>query len=244
MQLPPPGDRHRAQPLPPRLAATQAPFPPNARQAMKAPDRRPLASRDARWVRRTAAVLARSAVTPNQISVASVVFAAIGAATLAWWPTPLALLLAAVMVQLRLLCNLFDGMVAIEGGKQSPLGALYNEFPDRIADSLLIVALGHAAAQPWLGWLGALLAALTAYVRASGGALGFEQDFRGPFAKPQRMAVLTIACLTGAVELQISGTRHALLAAAAVIAAGAALTCMTRTCALAARLRAASAPEP
>ena len=91
-------------------------MPPGSRQAVKAPDRRPLASRDARRVRRTAAALARSAVTPNQISVASVVFAAIGAAALAWWHTPLALLLAAVMLQLRLLCKLFDGMVAIEGG--------------------------------------------------------------------------------------------------------------------------------
>lgn len=43
-------------------------------------------------------------------------------------------------IQLRLLCNLFDGMVAIEGGKKSDVGSLYNEFPDRIADSLLIVA--------------------------------------------------------------------------------------------------------
>jgi hypothetical protein len=37
-------------------------------------------------------------------------------------------------------------MVAIEGGKKSSVGALYNEFPDRIADSLFIVALGYASA--------------------------------------------------------------------------------------------------
>ena len=124
--------------------------------------------------------------------------------------SPMMLLVAAVCVQLRLLCNLLDGMVAIEGGKQSAVGALYNEFPDRIADSLLLVALGYAAGVPWLGWLAALLAALTAYVRATGGALGFAQDFRGPMAKPQRMAVLTIACVVGAAELHVE--RHALRA--------------------------------
>ena len=57
--------------------------------------------------------------------------------------------LAAVCVQLRLLCNLLDGMVAIEGGKQSPTGMLYNEFPDRVADSLFLVALGYAAGCGW-----------------------------------------------------------------------------------------------
>jgi phosphatidylglycerophosphate synthase len=200
-------------------------------------DRRPLASRDTAWARRIASVLARSSITPNQISVLSVAFAALGAWALVD-ARPLALVAAAVCVQLRLLCNLVDGMVAIEGGKQSPVGALYNEFPDRIADSLLLVALGYAALVPWLGWLAALLAALTAYVRATGGALGFAQDFRGPMAKPHRMAALTLACLVGAAELRWNGTRYALLIAAIVIAAGSALTCATRTLALAKQLRA------
>jgi len=83
-----------------------------------------------------------------------------------------------------------------------------------------------------------LLAALTAYVRATGGALGFAQDFRGPMAKPHRMAALTLACLAGAAEIYWNGTRYALLIGAIVIAAGAALTCATRTLALAKQLRA------
>jgi phosphatidylglycerophosphate synthase len=203
---------------------------------MTAADRRPLASRDTAWAHRIAALLARSSITPNQISVASIAFAALGAWALVD-ARPLALVAAAICVQLRLLCNLIDGMVAIEGGKQSPVGALYNEFPDRIADSLLLVALGHAALVPWLGWLAALLAALTAYVRATGGALGFAQDFRGPMAKPHRMATLTLACLIGAAEIHWNGTRYALLIGAIVIAAGSALTCAMRSLALAKQLR-------
>ncbi len=182
-------------------------------------------------------MLARSSVTPNQISSISIVFAALGAIALVD-ARPLALVGAAIGVQLRLLCNLIDGMVAIEGGKQSATGALYNEFPDRIADSLLLVALGYACGVPWLGWLAALMAALTAYVRATGGALGLAQDFRGPMAKPQRMAVLTVACLAGAAEFEWNGTRWALVAAAVLIAAGSALTCVTRTRAIARALRA------
>ncbi len=204
---------------------------------MSVTDRRPLASRDTAWARRIASALVRSSVTPNQISTVSIVFAALGAWALVD-ARPLALIGAAICVQLRLLCNLIDGMVAIEGGKQSATGALYNEFPDRIADSLLLVALGYGCGVPWLGWLAALLAALTAYVRATGGALGLGQDFRGPMAKPHRMAVLTLACVIGAAEMRWNGTRYALLVAAIVIAAGSALTCATRTLAIARALRA------
>lgn len=203
-------------------------------------NRRPLASRETGWAKALAGMLARSSVTPNQISVASILFAVVGAALLVRWPTPAGLVLCALCVQLRLLCNLLDGMVAIEGGKQSPVGALYNEFPDRIADSLFIVALGYAAGEPWLGWLGALLAALTAYIRVTGGALGLAQDFRGPLAKPHRMALLTIACLAAAIEWLVNGTRHALWVAAIAIAAGSFLTCVMRARAIAAQLKARS----
>ena len=129
-------------------------------------------------------------------------------------------------------------MVAIEGGRQSPIGALYNEIPDRIADSFFIVALGYAVGLAWLGWFGALAAAVTAYIRVLGGSLGLPQDFRGPQAKPHRMAVMTAGCLIGAIEIVIWQTQYALLAAAWIIGVGAALTCVTRTVSIAKQLNA------
>jgi CDP-diacylglycerol--glycerol-3-phosphate 3-phosphatidyltransferase len=124
-------------------------------------------------------LLARTRISPDQISLASVLFASIGAFLLVCAPGPVGLIGCAVAIQARLLCNLLDGMVAVEGGKKSPLGQLYNELPDRLADSVLIVALGYAIDLPSLGWLGALAAVLTAYVRALGGvarpAAGFPR---------------------------------------------------------------------
>ena len=200
-------------------------------------NRRPIASRSAGWAKAAAAFLARTRVTPNQISAVSMVVAAIGAALLALKPDAIGLLGCAIAVQARLVCNLLDGMVAIEGGKKSPLGALYNEFPDRIADTLLIVALGYGVGWPALGWFGALAAALTAYIRVFGGSLGFAQDFRGPMAKQQRMAILTAGCVVGAAEWLFTGTQYVLIAAAVIIAAGSVVTCVTRTLAIAARLK-------
>jgi phosphatidylglycerophosphate synthase len=200
------------------------------------PGRRPLASRSSGWARWLAARLARSAVTPDQISLLSLGWALVGGALIAWgsgWPCWIG---AAACVQLRLLCNLLDGMIAIEGGKATRAGALYNEIPDRLADTLLLVPIGYATGVQWLGWAAALLAALTAYVRAFGGALGQKQDFSGMMAKQKRMALLTLGLVAQAIEGPLWGTRYSLVLAGLLIAAGSALTCATRTIAIARRL--------
>jgi phosphatidylglycerophosphate synthase len=200
-------------------------------------NRRPLTSRSSSWAKFLADALIRARASPNAISVVSVLFASLGAYLLICVPTVAGLLGAAACVQLRLLCNLLDGMVAIEGKLQSATGALYNEIPDRIADSLFIVALGYAIAEPAVGWYGALAAAVTAYIRVLGGALGLKQDFRGPLAKPHRMAVLTAGCILGAIELWLAGSHWILTATAWIIAVGATITCGTRAVAIARQLR-------
>ncbi len=207
--------------------------------------RRPLTSRDTGWARAIAAWLVRRGAGPDLISALSLPLAFGAAAALVWTPAPLGPLLCAIGTQGRLLCNLFDGMVAIEGGRGGATGPLWNELPDRVADSVLIVALGVAAGHADLGWAGALMAALTAYVRATGGALGFAQDFSGLMAKPQRMAVLTLACLIAASAPWWPLADRALLIASWVIAIGAAWTTLSRTrrIALALKKRAAATPE-
>lgn len=199
--------------------------------------RRPIKARSNQWIQQWSKSLARSNITPNMISVASIFFAASGAASLLCLPMGWNMLCCILGIQLRLLCNVIDGMVAIEGGKKTATGALYNEVPDRVADTVLIVALGYAVGQDWLGWFGALAAALTAYVRVLGGSLGLPQSFRGPMAKQHRMAIMSIACLLAMVEWPFNHTHYALLTASALIALGSLLTCGTRLHAIADSLR-------
>lgn len=195
--------------------------------------RRPIAARSSAWAGRLSAWLARAGVTPNAISVVSILFGAIGGLLIWLTAHPLGWLVAAACVQLRLICNLLDGMVAIEGGRKTRTGPIYNEFPDRIADTFLLVPLGYAAGEPWLGWACALLAALTAYVRVFGGAVGLPQDFSGIMAKQRRMAALTAGLVAQSVEWFFSASHWSLLVTAAVIAAGSLVTCVTRTVAIA-----------
>jgi phosphatidylglycerophosphate synthase len=202
-------------------------------------NRRPIKTRSAGWARRITDILVKRDISPNQISVASIAFAFAGVVALNIDSGVIGSICCAIGIQLRLLCNLFDGMVAIEGGKKSDIGSLYNEFPDRIADSLLIVGLGYAIGQSDLGWFAALAAALTAYVRVFGGSIGLKQTFIGPMAKQHRMAVMTAGLLLNAIEANVYGTHYVLLIALAVIAIGSVATCVTRTLAIARQLKGA-----
>ncbi len=198
--------------------------------------RRPIAARNARWARATAARLAQAGLRPNHVSLLSVVFAGmaalalvVGARSEGGWHVVL-FLVAAACILLRLLCNMLDGMLAVEGGLRTKSGVIFNELPDRVSDSLIFACAGYATGSALgsdLGWAAALSAALTAYVRVLGGSAGLREDFSGPMAKQQRMAVLVAACLAGAAAPDWSS--RALTAALALVVAGCAVTIARRT---------------
>lgn len=169
--------------------------------------RRPLKTRSSRWAAGLARLLLGIGLRPNVVSCLSVLFATLSAASLLlvsfeYDPATLLWILAAIGVQLRLLCNLMDGMLAVEGGLKTPNGDLYNEFPDRLSDVIILASLGFAGGDDWsrtLGWLCACGALTTACIRMHGASLIGSHDFRGPMAKPQRMALVTVTCLAMAL---------------------------------------------
>jgi phosphatidylglycerophosphate synthase len=202
--------------------------------------RREVATRKASWAMAIAKNLARIGLRPNIISGASVLFAALAGGCLFFsadqrgWTASAFFVGAIFLMQLRLLCNLFDGMVAVECGLKTKSGEVFNDFPDRIADPLILLGAGYAArAVPHaveLAWLAALLAVATAYVRLLGSSAGAKQYFLGPMAKQHRMAVMTVAALASAIV-----PNHApviLSGALALIAAGCVLTIIRRLTAI------------
>lgn len=167
-------------------------------------ERRPLATREQAWAKAIAARLAAAGVTPNAISILGMIAGMLAGAAFAlthdatwgraWF------VVAAALVQLRLACNMLDGMVAILARKASPVGELYNEVPDRISDAATLIGAGYAAgSNPALGYIAACLALFVAYIRAQGKAAGAKHEFCGPMAKPQRMFAITVAALYAAL---------------------------------------------
>ena len=143
-------------------------------------------------------------LSPNAISVASVAFA-VGASLCliatssnftnrVWW------LLTAVFIVLRLMANMFDGMVAVETGGTSAVGEIFNEVPDRLSDVVIFVSAGFASgSSSHLGYITAVLALFIPYIRALGNHMGVSQLFLGPMAKSHRMFTLAALCLYYAI---------------------------------------------
>jgi len=223
--------------------------------------RRYLKTREKPWAQALAKKVCDSGITPNAISVISVGFAITGAICFIYaseqaspWTATAMWFGAAASIQLRLLCNLLDGMVAIEGGKKSAVGGLYNEVPDRIADPLFLMAAGYSSdwvIKLWdmpLGWVAAVLSLMTAYIRVLGGTLGVTQSFMGPMAKQHRMAVLTLACFGAIAELWLrkdgKPPEIVMTVALAVIVVGSIITCWRRIRLISAELYKNSATKP
>ena len=164
-------------------------------------DRRPLWHRSLGWIQRMAAALARAGVSPNAISVSGLLAALLAGGL--WALTSLMpglerlLWLAGVfLVLLRILANTLDGMVAVEWGRASPVGLLYNEAPDRLSDTALLIGAGYAqGGNVELGLAAACVALFVTYTRLLGRAAGAPSDFCGPMDKGGRMIVLMLAAL-------------------------------------------------
>jgi phosphatidylglycerophosphate synthase len=202
-------------------------------------DRRPIRARENERVRATAAWLVRAGGRPNQVSVLSVVFSGLStgclllAATADLHRAIVLFIAAAAFIPLRGLCNLCDGLMAVEGGLKTKSGAIFNDLPDRISDPLLLVAAGYSITWAgWardLGWAAGLLAVMTAYVRVLGGSAGASQQFCGPMDKSPRMVVMMAACVLTAVELAFGRTPRAMILGLSVIIVGCIITVVRRT---------------
>ncbi|MGY2573962.1 CDP-alcohol phosphatidyltransferase family protein [Vibrio sp. C8] len=201
-------------------------------------NRRPLASRKISIFNKFAVWISSTPITPNFISLLSIAFALSGLiagiffylnSSIIW------LLIFPLMIQLRLLCNLLDGMVAVEGGKKSAAGDLFNEVPDRIADAFFILGAGLIAHYQFIvhiAWFVAVLAVCTAYIRVLGVSIGCPADFQGPMAKQHRMAILTVTSIAMFVyqlfDLQRFITLHLMDYALIFMAIGCLFTCWRR----------------
>jgi phosphatidylglycerophosphate synthase len=219
----------------------------SATESPSTPDRRPIKTRSAWWAQAITRRLVQLGVSANQVSVSSIAFALIGAVFLCLEAKgrsgPWLFLGVAICIQLRLLANMLDGLIAVEGGRMTKTGELYNEIPDRIADVAFLAAAGYASHHGGLGvalgWSASVLAVSTAYIRAIGARRGQPQDFCGPQAKPHRMFLLTVACLLAFAEKLAGLPPRILFLFLAIINLGTLLTCIRRTVRLARQLEAA-----
>ena len=201
--------------------------------------RRDVATRKITLFHKLARGLVQLGLKPNTVSILSSVFAIIGGICFgksfgAEAPTQIALLGVGVLcIQLRLICNLIDGLMAVECGLKTASGEIFNDVPDRISDVAFIVGAGIFAQSfaPWvihLAWLGAIFAVLTAYVRVLGTSMNDSHDFSGPMAKQHRMFLLTLGAVGGIAEVWLAAPAYTMSLALVFVTVGSATTCGRR----------------
>lgn len=197
-----------------------------------------MAARDRRIFQSLARKMQAAGVRPNWVSLASVIFIILGAAWLVashhspTLPATVGLFAFPIFIGLRAVCNLLDGMIAIEGGAQTASGEIFNDFPDRLSDPIMIVAVGYAAIESELavplGWLAAVISILVAYARMIGSAAGAASYFIGPMAKTHRMLLIALASWSAAIERIYNDSTWCLVAGLIIICIGGVITIARR----------------
>lgn len=147
------------------------------------------------------ASLARSGVTPNQVTLGTMALSLAYGAALAWSPGMAGLWFGLpLFLLLRMALNAIDGMLATATGRKTPLGALLNELCDQISDAALYLPFTLAAGVlPALAVLVAMAALLAEFTGVLAQAIGVARRFDGPMGKSDRaFAFGLLALLTGA----------------------------------------------
>ena len=198
-----------------------------------------MATRKITFFHKLASLMTGLGLTPNMISICSSIFALLGGvcfvrASEQTFTLQITLLIAAILtIQLRLICNLTDGLMAVECGLKTASGEIFNDVPDRISDVAFIIGAGIFAQSyaTWIihvAWIAALFAVMTAYVRVLGTSLSGTHDFSGPMAKQHRMFLLTVGAIGGLVEAYFKQPAYCMSAILCLIAIGSAFTCARR----------------
>jgi phosphatidylglycerophosphate synthase len=176
----------------------------------------------------------RSGLSADALTFLAVPVAAVGGACLALsGEIPWLLLAVPLLAALRLTLNLLDGMVARSTGSMHPMGEMWNELGDRLADTLFIGGLAFAPGVDARLILAAVAAALlSSYAGIISRAAGASRQYGGVMSKPGRMVTLAIA----APVALFTGESAWLTVAAIVILVGSLITLGQRVVAAKAEL--------
>jgi CDP-diacylglycerol--glycerol-3-phosphate 3-phosphatidyltransferase len=157
-----------------------------------------------RLLRPAVAGLAAAGITANQVTIASCVASVMLGCGLAvehrgWILLP-------IFLFVRMALNAMDGMLALEYGQKSRLGAVLNELTDVVSDAAL--TLPFATLPEWNPmWVaGAIFfAALTEMAGVLGTTIGSTRRYDGPFGKSDRALALGFLGAWLAVGWPVSG---------------------------------------
>jgi CDP-diacylglycerol--glycerol-3-phosphate 3-phosphatidyltransferase len=180
-------------------------------------------------------ILVDSRVSPDALSAWAVVVSAVAGALLtfgAFLDEPLIWLGVAPLSVARLALNALDGSVARRTGTARPFGAVINEMCDRLADWALLVPMASFVS-PTLVFTAVVAALCVSFSGVLAQALIGTRATGGPMGKADRIAVVAVASVIGA----ITSSPIPLEIALGVVIAGSLVTVFLRLSSIRAGLR-------
>lgn len=163
----------------------------------------------------------RSRITPNAVTVAGFagICASAGLAVARLW------VIASLVFVASGLVDSLDGLVARHQGRSTRFGAFLDSTLDRLAEGVLLGALGWVMAEDGSTWVVvASFAALTgsfmvSYARARAEGLGIAGSSGGLMGRPERLVILGAALFLGGLG-SIQEVLIAVLAGLSLLTAG------------------------
>ncbi|MCK5217002.1 MAG: CDP-alcohol phosphatidyltransferase family protein [Methanosarcinales archaeon] len=153
----------------------------------------------------SAAFLIRIGLTPNIVSVLSLVFAILAGVCYYFsylYPIDklIYLMCALVFVMLNSFTDGVDGVMARQNGMQSNKGDFLDHVIDRYADTIIICSIFFAGYVHWMIGVVAITGVLiTSYIGTQAQAVGIERDYGGIMGRADRLFFIFIATIVNII---------------------------------------------
>lgn len=142
----------------------------------------------------------RLGLTPNAVSVISLVIAGAAGVFFAAGPEATGAYIAgAILVALNGWGDLLDGALARRQGVSSRAGDFLDHVVDRYADIVIISGLAVGAGSFGLGFAAVTGVLMTSYLGTQTEAIGLDRTYGGLVGRADRLALIGIAAVLGAV---------------------------------------------
>lgn len=140
--------------------------------------------------------LAKTGITPNQITIAALLLSiGMGLALAITQGAQWLLILLPLVLLIRMALNALDGMLAKTHNMQTRLGAMLNELGDVISDAALYLPFAFI---PHTSALLVVLFVISAILTEMAGLLGVTRRYEGPMGKSDRAFLMgTLGLLLG-----------------------------------------------
>ena len=144
----------------------------------------------------SASVLTRMGLTPNKVSILSLVFAVLAAVCYYYsysFGSRMNLTAALIFVILNSFTDAVDGVMARQNNMQSDRGDFLDHVIDRYADTFIICGIFFAGYVHWMIGVVALIGVLiTSYMGTQAQAVGIERLYDGIMGRADRLSLIII----------------------------------------------------